>query len=464
MIPALDIKYKTVLDNIKSSIQLSEELKTYLDTEEDDDYKALVTKYENEIHELYTNVANNTPLELIALERALMDEQFEGLYLPKALGYAVLRGRVNERIKYERPQDHYADILSFICKSSNFEQIRLRVGQSIQIGFAMSSDIWITNFLANVQNKKAKTFLESQRFIKYRDQKQRNTALVKYRKQFQSLNFSTVVMPENMTELLVESGSLKDFLIYRGLKDYNNESLTPALRKLINNSEYYDSKEFYELCLIIGAHFDLEAADVTNLKNALTGIRANHDQDSNHVFELLNAHSDKVKGLTIENEKKLSAIIDKSSSDKIASYFTMLDAVNSLGYVHQDAIHAVREYYYQNEGLSDENEAVRKSILSKLSKFLNNLTVEEYPEYFEINKVFTEYMEIFSNQKFNQDLKDLSLVYIRKCLRNYKDKRSKEYQDIKKFVKTTFIDHGFMTDKQLTDLFKTKRKPRTTTA
>lgn len=462
MIPELDIKYKTVLDNIKSSIQLSEELKTYLDTEEDEDYKALVLKFENEIHELYTTVADNHPLQLISLERALMDDQFEGLYLPKALGYAVLRGRVNSRIKYERPQNHFADILDFITKSSNFEQIRLRVGQSIQIGFAMSSDIWITNFLANVTNKRAKTFLESQRFIKYREEKQRNTALVKYRKQFQSLNFSTVVMPENITELLVESGSLKDFLIYRGLREYNNESLKPALQKLINNNEYYDNKEFYELCLIIGAHFDLEAGDVSNLKNAMTSIRANHDQDSNHVFELLNAHSDKVKGLTIANEKNLSSIIDKSSSDKISAYFTMLDTINSLGYVHQDAIHAVREYYYQNEGLSDENEAVRKSILSKLSKFLNNLTVEEYPEYFEINKVFTEYMEIFSNQKFNQDLKDLSLVYIRKCLKHYKDKRSKEYQDIKKFVKTTFLDHGFMTEKQLTDLFKTKRKPKTT--
>ena len=58
MIPELDIKYKTVLDNIKSSIQLSEELKTYLDTEEDEDYKALVLKFENEIHELYTTVAD----------------------------------------------------------------------------------------------------------------------------------------------------------------------------------------------------------------------------------------------------------------------------------------------------------------------------------------------------------------------------------------------------------------------
>ncbi|MBT8191023.1 MAG: hypothetical protein KJO29_11400, partial [Bacteroidia bacterium] len=102
----------------------------------------------------------------------------------------------------------------------------------------------------------------------------------------------------------------------------------------------------------------------------------------------------------------------------------------------------------------------RKSILSKLSRFLNNLEVTDYNEYFEINKTFVAYMDIFSNQKFNQDLKALSLKFIKRCLKNFKDKRSKEYQEIKKFVKVTFVDYGFMTEKQVTEVFKTKRKPK----
>ena len=270
-------------------------------------------------------------------------------------------------------------------------------------------------------------------------------------------------MPDDKDQLLIEAGSLKDFLILRGLNNHNNDSLKPALVKFLGNSNFYDSKDFYELCIIIGAHFDLGADNMAKLKETMSSIRANHDEDSNHIFEILSSHSDRVKGLSMESEKSLSSIVDRSSNDKISSYFNMLDTVNTLGYVHGDAINAVREYYYQNEGLSNENKVIRKSILSKLSLFLNNLSVEEYTEYFEINKVFTEYMEVFDNQKFNQDLKDLSLKYVKKCLKFYKDKRSKEYQDIKKFVKTTFIDHGFMTDKQVTELFKTKRKPRATT-
>lgn len=456
----LDKKYITVLDNIKSSIQISEELKAYLDTEEDEDYKALVSKFESQIHDLYVQVGNENPLQLESFESYLFDEQFEGLYLPKALGYAVLRGRVNDNVKYHRPQNHFSNIIDFIISSSNFEQIKQRVGLSIKIGFALSSDIWITNLLATVSNKRAQSFLESQKSNELRDVKLRRTALVKYRKQFQSLNFQTATFPDDKAGLIAEAGVLKDFLKYRGLGDFPNENLMPVINDFLSKSEFYDSKDFYELCLITGLHFDLDAAGISTLKKAMSDMREKEDKDSYHVFEILNNHSDNIQGITTDSEKRLSQVLDRSKNDEISAYYNMLDTVNSLGYVHPDATNAIREYYYQNEGLSQENEAIRKSILSKLSGFLGNLPVEEYNEYFEINKIFTEYMDIFSNQKFNQDLKELSLKYVKKCLKHYKDKRSKEYQDIKKFVKTTFVDYGFMTEKQVTELFKTKRKPK----
>lgn len=457
---ALDKKYQTILDNIKTTIQMSEELKVYLDTEEDEDYKAIVQAHEGSIHELYTQVANENPLQLVGFETHLLAEQFEGLYMPKALGYAVLRGRVNENVKYHRPQDHFSKILEFILSSSNFEQIKKRVGQSIQIGFALSSDIWITNILATITNKRVKTFLESQRVDAYRDAKIRNTGIVKYRKQFQSLNFATAQFPTNKTELLVESGSLKDFLIYRGLNEYQNENLQPELEKFLSNSDLYNAEEFYELCIIIGMHYDNDAKTKAALKSAISKVRTDIDKESISFFKLINNHYTQIKGIDSEAEKEFSECIAKGIDDKVSTYFKMLDIVNTKGYADPEATNAIREYYYLNEGLSDENEAIRISILSKLSKLVTNLSVTDYTEYFEINKVFAEYMEIFSNQKFNQDLKELSLKFVKKCLKAYKDKRSKEYQDIKKFVKTTFRDYSFMTDKQLVELFKTKRKPK----
>jgi len=69
---ALNPKYITVLDNIKGSIQASDELAKYLEEEEEEDYKALVTKFEGEIHTLYEQVANENPLQLVAFERYLL--------------------------------------------------------------------------------------------------------------------------------------------------------------------------------------------------------------------------------------------------------------------------------------------------------------------------------------------------------------------------------------------------------
>ena len=80
-----------------------------------------------------------------------------------------------------------------------------------------------------------------------------------------------------------------------------------------------------------------------------------------------------------------------------------------------------------------------------------------YHEYFEINKVMVSYINTFSNQRFNQNIKELSMKYIQKLLHHFADKRSKDYQDIKKFVTTTFLDLSFKSEKELAEIFKTKK-------
>ena len=67
-------------------------------------------------------------------------------------------------------------------------------------------------------------------------------------------------------------------------------------------------------------------------------------------------------------------------------------------------------------------------------------------------------MQIFGNQQFNQDLEHLSMKYVRKLLKVYTDKRGKDYQDIKKFVASMFVELGFLKEKEVVELFKTRRK------
>ena len=144
----LDQQYQDRLQVLGEEIQASEELQQYLEEEEEEFYLRLKEMFEPKIAAIYEEVAENDPLQLVTFESALLDEKFEGLYLPKILGYSVLRGEVNAEFKYVGPQDHFKNVLMAICNSANFDILKKRIGQSIQMGFAMSSDIWITNLLS----------------------------------------------------------------------------------------------------------------------------------------------------------------------------------------------------------------------------------------------------------------------------------------------------------------------------
>ncbi|NNF33351.1 MAG: hypothetical protein HKN68_04545 [Saprospiraceae bacterium] len=452
--------YQTQLDNIKATIQNSDLLSAYLDTEESEDYKALAEHFEPQIQELYIKVADHHPLQLEALEEQLLDNGFEGLYIPKVLGYAVLRGHVNDKTKYSRPQNHFKKILQAIVSSSNFEMISQRTGQSIQIGFALSSDIWITNFLNGIENKKVKYFLQSQKLEKYRNQGKRKAGLYNYRRQFQSLNYQSTSFPSEPSELVVLAPSVKDFLIFRSHKNYDNSSLNNYLKEFITNEKFRNMNEFLELLMIIGFYMKMDDELSGLFTKAFNSVRSSNPGFEQVFFKNLREVQEGSFPPGIEEDKKFSALVDKSLDGEVSNYFTLTDTIHGKGYINEEAIDAVRVYYDSHEGRSIQNECVRASIFNYFSGFLNNLEPEAYHDYFEMNKVFTQYMGIFSNQKFNQDLKDLSLKYVKKLIKRFTDKRGKDYQDIKKWVRTTFIDLSFMKEKELVELFKTRRKKK----
>ena len=75
-------------------------------------------------------------------------------------------------------------------------------------------------------------------------------------------------------------------------------------------------------------------------------------------------------------------------------------------------------------------------------------------------KTFSIYMDIFSNEKFNQSIKNTSMVFVNRLMKYYSDKRGRDYQDIKKFVVSSFVDLKFYKEKELVEIFKSKRKKK----
>ncbi|MBI1224126.1 MAG: hypothetical protein GC192_02715 [Bacteroidetes bacterium] len=461
MLP-LDENYVAELEAIAAEIQESDELAYYLSEEEESYFEQMKDRFEPKIELLYNKVAAENPLQIVSLDKMLMSEHFEGMFLPRVLGYSVLRGEINKQFKYTRPQDHFKDVLMAICHSPNFEILKKRIGQSIQVGFALSSDIWITNLITPIENKRIRYFLQSQKLDKYYSPEGRQQGLAIYKKQFVNFNYMTADFPKTLGELKVLWSSLKDFLIYREEKKLDNKSLMPFLKSLIGNEEFQGHDEHLQILGFYANFFDLEGEDFEHLRKHFNATRKKHTDFSKHWLAfILEMHESRRVDLNAQADARISSILDKSIDDELTEYYALMDTLHSIGYMREEAMEAVKAFYNRHEGTSLINECVRMVIYHYLARLINNLEVSDYHELFDLSKIYTVYINIFANQQFNQDVKELSMRFVKRALRQYTDKRGRDYQDIKKFVSTTFVDLNFMKEKEVVEMFKTRRKKKT---
>jgi len=456
----LDEKYYNRLNEIAADIQESPILAQYLEEEEDELYNALRVEFESKLSELHHQVAAETPLQLVTYEKYLLEPAFEGLYLPRVLGYSVLRGEINEQqYRYVRPNDHFKDILLAICRSPHFEQLKKRIGQSISLGFALSSDIWITNLMTIVENKRIRYFLQQQKNDRYRDLKDRIDLFQRYSNQFRNELYYSADFPTGLGEMKANFSALRQFLLKRFEVGGDNASLKSQIKGFLDNKEFHGTEEYVEMLAMYGNFIDLDPAERLAFATHFERERRSFSEfEVRYLRFLLTLY--KTSGLSSVNDDRVSSAIDKTYKDKVSDYYSIADKIHSLGYVHPDAIEAVQAFYNVHQGLSVESECLRQLVLTYFTRLINGLTEKEYIDYFELNKIFSLYIKIFGNQQFNQDVEKVSMKYIDKLLHKFTDKRAKDYQDVKKFVSTQFVDLGFMKDKEVVEMFKTRRKKR----
>ncbi len=456
-------EYITPLEEIAGAIQASDELERYLEEEEEEQYTLLKDQYEPLIGEVYRKVAADHPLQLVDFEQILLDPSFEGLYLPRILGHAVLRGEVNEHCKYVRPQEHFKEVLLTICNSSNFDILKKRIGQTIQIGFALSSDIWVTSLINDIQNKRVRNYLQGQKNDKYRNQEERETGHRLYLRQFKNDNYQSIDFPETLTELRMQYNHLKDFLLYRVHTDYDNTQLLEPLNTIALNEDLYDTPEQLKLMLIYAGFMETDDENRNRLMGVISKIREVMEDSDEIAFHFIHdLHTNPNTKVTPEVDRRWSAVINKQIDDRLNDYFTLMDAIHDKGYNTNEVQELIRVEYNKHPGLSLFNENIRRTIYGYFQRFITHLEPGDYTEFFEITKLMGLYQELFGNQKFVQDLKELSMAYVKRLLKKFVDKRGRDYQDIKKFVSTTFQDFGYLAEKEVVELFKTRRKRKKT--
>ncbi|MEO6189952.1 MAG: hypothetical protein ABIO44_05895 [Saprospiraceae bacterium] len=459
MYQKLDQDYQERLTQVASLIQNSDELAVYLEEETPELYKIFQDTYEPLIAEIYQEVAENHPLQILELEKIIIHPSFEGLFLPRLLGYSVLRGTINDEIiKYNRPQEHFKEVILAIANSTNFEVIKQRIGQTIQVGFALSSDIWIASLLDKIDNKKVKAFFQSMRNVRLNDKEERTNLLQRYSNQFSHYNYFCANFPTTVSELQVEEQSLKNFLLKRIDFNCKHDSYTNELHKLMSQKEFYNEVEFVDFLSIAANFIELGAEEDAHLAKVLNEVRKSNHQFNHLYFSFLKKSYKEGTKFGPKPDLRFGSMLDKSISDDLTKFYTLLGTIHHKGFIHEDSLDAVNAFYSQYEGMSLINECLRLAIIQPFQNVVNNLTESEYPSLFELKSTFASYMNIFDNSAFNQELEAMSMKYIKKLLEFYKDKRSKEYQEIKKFVSSTFTEFEFLTEKELIDIFKIKRK------
>lgn len=455
----LDDKYYDRLNDIAVSIQDSPALAQYLEEEEDELYAQLRQEFEPILSQMHHQVAAEAPLQLVTFERFLLEPPFEGLYLPRVLGYSVLRGEINDQYRYVRPNDHFKDILLAICRSPHFEQLKKRIGQSISVGFALSSDIWITNLLGLVENKRIRYFLQQQKNDRYRDLKDRADLYRRYSNQFKNELYFSADFPSQAGEMKANFSALRQFLLKRFEVGGDNASLKEKMTVFLDNADLRGYEEYMEMLAMYGNFIDLDPAERLAFATHFERERRSFPEFDVRFLRFLLSLYD-MPGIGAVNDERMGAAVDKTWKDRISDYYRIADKIHSLGYVHPDAIEAVQDFYNIHEGLSVESECLRRLVLNYFTRLLSGLTEREYSDYFELTKIFGIYMKIFGNERFNQAVERISMAYVTKLLKKFIDKRSKDYQDVKKFVATQFVDLGFLKDKEVVEMFKTRRKRR----
>jgi len=457
----LDQKYIEALEQCAEEIQNAEELQQYLEEEEESFYLQLKERFEPVLAAIYEEVAAKDPLQLIGLESILLDPLFEGLFLPRILGYSVLRGEVDANCRYYFPQEHFKSVLLAICQSANFDILRKRIGQAIQVGFALSSDIWVTNLINSLDNKRVRYFLQSQKLEKYRRDTDRWVGYDRFKRQFTNDNYLTASFPSTEAELKLLYLHLKNFLLYRVEENLDNTSIVPHLDAFISNTALYGSREFLYILMIYGSYFELESEQQAAVKAVLGRIMKELPDFEEHFLDfLLELHHREGKLDHVSADMRMANLVGEADQGLLGAYYRLVTMIHQKGYTNDEVHQAIRDFYNQHEGLSTVNECLRQTILHYFKQFIPNLEPSDYPELFEISKLYSIYIHLFVNQKFSQEIKEMCMDYLQLLLKHFTDKRGRDYQDIKKFVSTTFVDLGFLKEKEVVELFKTRRKSK----
>ena len=461
----LDDKYKKLLDKIALAIEKSPEWVQLLEHEDEETYKELRKKFEPYLAKVHHAVAVEAPLQLFELEDLMLDDRFAGLFLPRILAYTILRGSINDNYKFVRPVDRFEKVLRAIVQSPNFEFIVPRIGQTIELGFALSSNVWVNNFIESITQPRIQKSLQQYIRLKYKELRARKSLYHRYKRQFKNYIYETTPFPENAREFALLYQDIIRFLKARQSRGLNHTSYILELNAIVQSPAYHELDEYIPVLYTLVNYITYDDSFEKNLADVFNALRKKRKDLSSKYFE------EHLKNLQegIDDLKKLDErvykLLDKNIKDDLLAFYEVMHFIHTEGYLKEATIEAINTFYQSYPILSDINESLRMAVFNLFRQYVDRLNEEDYIEFFEFHTRFRQYIDIFQKETFRNSIKKLCYDYLRRTLLYYRrledvNKSKEAMKELKRLVKQWYSDQGFgfFKDKEINALFSTKRK------
>ena len=451
---ALDEQLVTSLDEIKDAIQNSEQLQNYLESEEQDDFDILRAAVEPAIHELYVQVSTELPTQLIAFEKYLLDEGFEGIYVGKILNYAVLRASLNDDYKFNVFQDHIQEIILTIANSVNFEVLKKYTKQGLQASFAFGTDVWVTNLLSEVTGKKVSEYLLSLKPQKKDYFAQRKSLSVSMKRQFNELSVYSFGAPKDLPTFVQYSKDITFNLKTKLEKGENADIFAPIVTEILANPAFELDNAYVSLLTIAALSIQFEDDQVELIQKLSTKVLAKPSAVDLFYHSLVTV---------LENKKLLNptavANLNQVFSGDTNEYAAIINTIHKIfeqGFEDEEILTVTVDHLKSFGDLDIQGEIIRDAVRYDFNNKVKALPSTKYVAFFDLFKIIEKYIVAFDNQKFTNDVKNITLYQVSEYIRLLTNRRSQEYQEVKNFLSSTLVNLGFLAEKEVKEMLKKK--------
>ncbi len=451
----LDSEFITKFEAIKSFMMGHETYQNYIDQIDQESFDAMKATLDPYLMALFNDVAGKAPLQLIALEDLIMDEELEGLFLPEILTFNVLRASVNDKSKFTRTPDRLERIIRFICISPGFDFIKNTIRLPLRLSLVMSSSIWGHKLAESIQARRSREYILQQLQEARRDEHASALQYKRLRDTYRHIAYQSAPVPVPGSTWKIQYIDFRKFIIDRINHSQDNAALKPSIYEMLNEEYFSGSEEIIELLILLAHFFELEDDDFEAVEELFARFRANHSSFNEVYFDILRSLLLKDElTFSTSNAAIISDLLESTKGgDDLTEFYHLMTACDESELLTEDFVAKVELFSSQHRELVPVTSCLKIILLQIIDHEISEILGSDYTTLPDRIYLYDRIAEAFLEASYRESVAEVIVGHL-KVLMFYYDKSEPEFKEIKKMVGGTPVDYGFITMKEIRSLYR----------